>query len=137
MGETTAGASEVFVPTPEGETPPPEVAASDNHRKHKVQRPGCKVQRSGPASAQVGTVCNNNVTPTTTTTDQLRISTGTGGVHDAASIATCIRAQIKGMAWKQLELCALKQVAMIVAVSKVTVISIFIMFMCVSGLCNS
>ena len=36
MGEATMCASRVFVPTAEGEMPP-QVAASDNHRKHKVQ----------------------------------------------------------------------------------------------------
>ena len=31
------------------------------HCKHKVQRSGCMVQRSGPTSAQVGTGCSNNM----------------------------------------------------------------------------
>ena len=52
---------------------------------------------------------------TTTTTVQLRISTGAGGVHDTAMITTCVRAHNKGRAWKELELCALMQVAMIAA----------------------
>ena len=37
------------------------------------------------------------------------------GVHNAANIATCVRAHINGRAWKELELCALTQVAMIAA----------------------
>ena len=52
-----------------------------------------------------------HATPTTTTsTDQLRISMGVVGVHDAAITATCIRA------WKEIELCALMEVAMIAAI---------------------
>ena len=56
-----------------------------------------------------------HATPTTTVTDQLRISTGAGGVHDAAIIATCIRAHIKGRAWKELELsgCGFQSTAII------------------------
>ena len=46
MGETTTGASGVFVPTAEGETPPV-------HRN--------LMQRSGPASAQVRAGCSNNM----------------------------------------------------------------------------
>ena len=57
----TASASGVFVPKAEGETVPSYVAASDNHRKHKVQRSECNVQRSGPASVQVRAGCHNNV----------------------------------------------------------------------------
>ena len=56
---------------------------------------------------------STNATPTTTTTDQLRISTG--GVHNAAIIATCVRAHNKGRAQKELELRALTHVAMIAA----------------------
>ena len=77
------------MPTCEGETPPPEVASRDNHCKHKVQRSGCKVQRSGPAQNGMQ---QQHATPATATTDQLRISTSADGVHDAAIIATCVRA---------------------------------------------
>ena len=45
-----------------------------------------------------------HATPTTTITDQLRISTGAGGVHDAAIVATCVRAHIKGRTRKELQL---------------------------------
>ena len=45
------------------------------------------MQRS--ASVQVGAGCTNNMHATPITTDQLRISTGADGVHDAAIIATC------------------------------------------------
>ena len=61
MGETSTCAIGVFVTKDEGETPAPQVAAGDYHRKHKVQRSGCKVQRSGPASAQVRVGCSNNM----------------------------------------------------------------------------
>ena len=46
-----------------------------------------------------------NATPTTTTTDQLRISASAGGVRNAEIIATCVRAHKKGRAWKELENC--------------------------------
>ena len=52
---------------------------------HKVQRSGCEVQRSGPASGQVGKGCSNNSTTTTTITDWTN-------KHDAAITATCVRA---------------------------------------------
>ena len=39
------------------------------HHKHKVQRAGCKVQKSGPASALVGTA--QHATTTTTTIDHI------------------------------------------------------------------
>ena len=48
---------------------------------------------------------------TITTTDQLRISTSAGGVHDTAIIATCV----KGTAWNELEWGAVTQVAIIAA----------------------
>ena len=48
----------------------------------------------------------------TTTADQLRISTGAGGVHDAAIIATCVRA---GHGRNACKLYALMQVVMIAA----------------------
>ena len=41
--------------------------------------------------------------------------TGVGGVHNAAIIATCVRAHNKSRAWKKLEWCALMHVAMIAA----------------------
>ena len=56
--------------------------------------------------------------PTTTTTNQFRISTDAIGVHDAAIIATCVRA---GPAWKKL--CALTQVAMIAAIALMLVLT--------------
>ena len=61
MGETTTCTRGVFSRTAEGETPSLKVAASDNHRKHKMQRSGCKVQRLGPVSARVRTGCTNNM----------------------------------------------------------------------------
>ena len=66
-------------------------------------------------SASRSRMQQQHATPTTTTIDQLRISTGAGGVHDATIIATCVRAHIKGRAWKELQWCALTQVAMIAA----------------------
>ena len=105
MGETTVGARGVFVPTAEGETPPPEVAAGDYHRKHKVQKARTSISASRNEIQQQHATTNN----------QHRISTGAGGVHDAAIIAACVREHIKGRAWKELELCALTQVAMIAA----------------------
>ena len=42
-------------------------------------------------------------------------SLSAGGVHDAAIIATCVRLHNKGRAWKELQWCALTQVAMIAA----------------------
>ena len=49
---------------------------------------GAKVRTS------ISTFCigmqQQNATPTTTTTDQLKISTGAGAVHDAAIIANCV-----------------------------------------------
>ena len=56
----------------------------------KVRVQGAKVRTS--ISASRSGMQQQHATPTTTTTtDQLRISTGDGGVHDAAIIATCIR----------------------------------------------
>ena len=53
----------------------------------KVRVQGAKVRSSISASRKG--MQQQHATPTTTTTDQLRISTGAGGVHDAAIIATC------------------------------------------------
>ena len=50
---------------------------------------------------------------TTTTIDQLRVSTGAGGVHDAAIITTCVRAHNSNSFHALLLMCALMQVAMI------------------------
>ena len=54
-------------------------------------------------------------TPTTTTSDQLWISTGAGGVHNSAIIATCIRARNSNSFYALPLFCALTQVAMIAA----------------------
>ena len=81
MGETATCASGVFVPTAEGETPPPQVAAGGNHRKHKVQRSKCKVQRSGPASAEVETGCSNSM--------QLAQEQGMEGIWIMCPYASC------------------------------------------------
>ena len=52
-----------------------------------------KVQRSGPASGQAGAGCSNSsCNYNHHTTDQIRTSTGTVGVPDAAINATCVRA---------------------------------------------
>ena len=85
----------------ERETPPPEVTARDNHHKHKVQRSGCKVLRSGPTSVQVGTGCSNNM--------QLQPP------PPPAIIATCVRAHHCNSFHALPLLCALTQVAMIAA----------------------
>ena len=81
-----------------------------------MERSGCKAQRSGPASAQVGTGCSNNIQlhPPPPPTS-LGFSTGAGAVHVAAINATCVRAHNKGRARKELELCVLTQVALIAA----------------------
>ena len=56
------------------------------HHQHKVQR-------SGPASGQVGAGCSNSsYNDNHHTTDQIRTSTGAVGVPDAAINATCVRA---------------------------------------------
>ena len=59
-GETTTGASGIFVPTSEGDTPPPEVAAGDNHCKHKVHRSGCKVQHQRKSERDAAATWNSN-----------------------------------------------------------------------------
>ena len=79
----------------------------------KVRVQGAKVRTS--ISTSRNGIQQQHTTPTTTNIDQLGISTGTGGVHDAAINATCVRAHNKGRAWKELELCALTQVALIAA----------------------
>ena len=56
----------------------------------KVRVQGAKVRTC--ISASWKGMQQQHATPTTTITDQLTISTGAGGVNDAAIIATCIRA---------------------------------------------
>ena len=56
----------------------------------KGQGAGCKGQDQH--QARQNGMQQQHATPTTTTTDQLRISTSAGGVHDAAIIATCVGA---------------------------------------------
>ena len=52
-----------------------------------------KVQRSGPASGQIGAGCSNSSCNNNHhTTEQIRTSTGAVGVPDAAINATCVRA---------------------------------------------
>ena len=72
---TTTCASGVFAPVDGG--------------KHHQR----KVQRSGPASGQIGAGCSNSSrNDNHHTTDQIRTSTGAVGVPDAAINATCVRA---------------------------------------------
>ena len=82
------GASGVFVPTSEGE---------HHHCKllpvTTTQAQGAKVRTS--ISARQNGMQQQHATPTTTTTDQLRISTGAGGVHHAAIIATCYTTKLQ------------------------------------------
>ena len=70
MSETTTCASGVFV--------------------SKVRVQGVKVRTS--ISVGLSRMQQQHATPTTTTTNQLRISTASIEVYDAAAIATCIRA---------------------------------------------
>ena len=52
-----------------------------------------KVQRSGPASGQIGAGCSNSsCNDNHQTTDQVRTTTGAVGVPDAAINTTCVRA---------------------------------------------
>ena len=81
-GETTTCTSKVFV------------------SKVRVQGAKASISVSGCGMQQ------QHATPTTATTDQLRISMGATGVHDAAIIATFIRAT------SLLPCAALTQVAM-------------------------
>ena len=69
MGEATTCASGVSAPVDGRIKPPAQVAMGETTMcasgvfvvRYKVQRSGCKVQRSGPASAQVGAGCSNNM----------------------------------------------------------------------------
>ena len=83
-------------------TPPAQVATGDDHymckwsicascwKEKHYQR---KVQRSGPASGQIGVGCSNSsCNDNHHTTDQIWTSTGAVGVPDAAINATCVRA---------------------------------------------
>ena len=67
---------------------PVATTANTRCKGHRVQ--GAKVRTS--ISASQNGMQQQHAAPTITTTDQLRISTGTGGVHNAAIIATCVRA---------------------------------------------
>ena len=65
------------------------VFAPVDGRKHHQR----KVQRSGPASGQIGAGCSNSsCNDNHHTTDQIRTSKGAVGVPDAAINATCVRA---------------------------------------------
>ena len=63
-----------------------------NHRGCKWSLCANSWERNTRTSISASWNGMQHATPTTTTTDQLRISTGAGGVHDAAIIATCVRA---------------------------------------------
>ena len=99
------------MPTAEGETSPTVSCCRWlplQAQSAKVRVQDAKVRTS--ISASRSRMQQQHATPTiTTTTDQLRISTGACGEHDAAIIATRVRAHIKDRAWKELELCALRQ----------------------------
>ena len=109
MGETTMCAGGVFVPTDEGETPSLPVT-SPQAQGAKVRVQGAKLRTS--ISTSRNGMQQQHATPTTTTIDQLRISTSAGGVHDAAMIATCVRAHNSNFFHDLPLLCALMQVAM-------------------------
>ena len=51
--------------------------------------------------------------------------TGVGGAHNAAIIATCVRAHNKSRAWKKLEWCALTHVAMSNQHAHILVVALF------------
>ena len=52
---------------------------------------GARCKGQDQLSASRSGMQQQHATPITTTTDQFRISTGAGGVHNAAIIVTCVR----------------------------------------------
>ena len=95
---------------------PHHVAASDSHHKHKVQRSGCVLQRSGPASAQVTAGCNNSMQlqppPPLTSSGSASVLLQLECTIYAAIIATSVR---EARAWKEFKFYALMQAAMTTA----------------------
>ena len=89
-GTATTCASGIFTPVETSET---FASTKSKGQELKVQRSEHKVQRTGPASALVGTGCGNNtqLQPPSPPTMQICPTQ-----HDVAITATCVRARFVG-----------------------------------------